>query len=159
MTAFMNQTELMEDEPADSSQLTCNAHRDGEGTALGSDGLLDYYHLQFEDLSGHEIDGHSCDVIFAEDYDGPVQRLVNPDGKVQYFAAIASAYGVRESPITSAATHTPTTEAAYPPSLPHLTLPERTSLSYETLTSHVTASPWSAEHEHQLRHRRHTRHP
>lgn len=82
---------------------------DGSHDAFDHDGSLDYGSLQFEDMSGNPVDGHACDVIYVEDDDIPVQRLVNPDGSVEYILDADDADGedwkLRESPVTSAETH------------------------------------------------------
>ena len=152
MTAFVNQSNPSESEEDDSSKLTCNAVHVESPVLFESDGSLAYDHFQFEDLLGNQINGRACDVIYADDYDGRVTLLVNPDGSVQYIWGVQNADEQRKSPVTRAETHMPTAEAARPSAFLCPDLPESTSLSYDAVVSHITASPHSADIEHHLRH-------
>lgn len=155
MTAFMNQSKPIESEEKDPSNLTCNAIQNENHILFEGDGSLDYDNLQFEDLLGNPIDGRTCDVIYADDYNGPVQLLVDPDGSVQYIWVPKNADELRESPVTSAETHFPTTAPARPAGIMSSGLAESTSLNYDAAVSHITAPPHSATIEHRLRHRLH----
>lgn len=149
ITVAMNQSLLIESEEEGSSKFTCNAIYDEGPSLLTEDGKLAHDVLQFEDLLGNEIDGRSCDVIYADDEDGPVQLVVNEDGSVQYSKSLP------EIPVTSAEAHMPTAEAQIPGGPMDGNLPKSTSVGYDVVMSQVTAAPHSADLEYHLRHGHH----
>ncbi|KAJ6133731.1 class V chitinase [Penicillium sp. IBT 18751x] len=149
ITVAMNQSLPFENEEEESSKLKCHAVYDEGPTLLTEDGKLAYEVLQFEDLLGNEIDGRSCDIIYADDENGTVELVVNEDGNVQYSK---SNPGI---PITSAEAHMPTAEAQIPGAPMDCYLPESTSIGYEVVMSQVTTAPRSTDLEYHLQHGHH----
>jgi hypothetical protein len=153
MTAFVNQSSLIQSDNPDLSKLTCNVAHDSNHILPQIDSILDFGSLEFEDLLGNPIDGRACDVVYTDD-DEEVQLLVNPDGSVEYIWDVKDAEDLREAPGTSAEAHILTAEAARPSGILSSSLPERTSLSNDAVGSRITASPHSGDIRSHLRHSR-----
>ncbi|PLB55790.1 putative class V chitinase [Aspergillus steynii IBT 23096] len=151
ITVAMNQSLPFESDDEESSRLTCNAIYDEDPTLLTVDGKLAYDALQFEDLLGNEIDGRSCDVIYADDEGGPVELVVREDGSVQYSQSIP------EIPVTSVEAQMPTIQAQIPEGPMDGNPPRSTSVDYDAVMAQVTAAPDPAQFEYHLHHT-HNRH-
>jgi hypothetical protein len=146
ITAAMNQSLSVESEEEDSTKLTCNAFHNGNPILMKGSGELSFDDLDFEDMLGNKIDGWVCNVIYADDEDGPVQIMVNKDGSLEYDTGLA------DIPITSTETHVSTAKAQIPGGPVDGNLPESTSAGHDVSMSQITTAPHSADLEYHLRH-------